>query len=221
MSPKVERVRSAAIVAALLCLAACGGDDAAREPVPTLANGETGAATPEPRVAGPPDAGTRAGHGADLAAQFEQPARGIVRVPARDTTPPLAMLRLDAGGTPVVHASPVQPQPRPALRLTRPRFSATALIRDGDGGTGRIRVSVVYTTRCDGVDQQHGDYFPPAQIESIKIAPGARVPVQRERTADVRLPDGCDVNGKVFAEATNAAGLEAFSDPIWFRYEPA
>ena len=214
-------MRAVAILAAVLLVTACGDERQAREPIPTLANGETGVATPEPRVAGPPDAGTRAGHGADLAAQFDQPVRGEVRVPAADTTPPLAMLRLDAGGSPVVHDSPVRAQPRPALRLTRPRFSATALIRDGDGGTGRIRVSVVYTTRCDGVDQQHGDYFPPAQIETIKIAPGARVPRQRTRSADVRLPDGCDVHGKVFAEATNAAGLEAFSDPIWFRYEPA
>jgi hypothetical protein len=190
--------------------AACGSERA-REPVPAPANGETGS------VAGPPDAGTDAGHGADLAAQFEQPVRGAVRVPANDTTPPLAMLRLDN----VVHASPVQPQPRPALRLTRPRFSATALIRDGDGGTGRVRVSVVYTTRCAGVDRQHGDYFPPAQIENIRIAPGVRVPMQRTRTADVRLPEDCEAHGKVFAEATNAAGLEAFSDPIWFRYEPA
>ena len=211
-------MRSAALIVAVLLLAACGSES---KPAPPLANGETGAATSEPAVAGPPDAGTRAGHGADLAAQFAQPARGDVRVPATDMTPPLAMLRLDGGGAPVVHASPVQPRPRPALRLSRPRFSATALIRDGDGGTGRIRVSVVYTTRCDGVDRQHGDYFPPAQIESIRIAPGVRVPVQRLRSADVRLPDGCDAHGKVFAEATNAAGLEAFSDPIWFRYEPA
>jgi hypothetical protein len=28
------------------------------------------------------------------------------------------------------------------------------------------------------------------------------------------------VLGKVFAEATNASGLESFSDPIWFAYKP-
>lgn len=29
---------------------------------------------------------------------------------------------------------------------------------------------------------------------------------------------GGDVNGKAFAEAAIAAGLEGFSDPIWFSY---
>ena len=178
------------------------------------------AAAAEPPVAGPPDAGTRAGHGNDLAAQFERTVRGAIRVPERDATPPLALLRLDAGaGEPVVHDSPVRAQRRPALRLARPELAATALIRDTDGGTGRIRVSVVYATRCNGQERQHGDYFPPAQVENVRIAPGVRVPVQRERSARVRFAAGCDVSGKVFAEATNAAGLESFSDPIWFSYE--
>ena len=81
-----------------------------------------------------------------------------------------------------------------------------------------MRVSVVYVTRCDGVERQNAHYFPPAQIENVRIAPGVRVPVQRSRSARVRFPAGCDVTGKAFAEATNAAGLESFSDPIWFRY---
>jgi hypothetical protein len=145
----------------------------------------------------------------------------MVRVPARDATPPRALLQLDTGaGKPVVHDSPVRSRRQPPVRLARPEIDATALIRDPDGGSARIRVSVVYATRCHGVEQQHGDYFPPAQIEVVRIAPGVRVPIQRTRHGRVRLPANCDVSGKVFAEATNAAGLESFSDPIWFRYAP-
>ena len=211
----VEPVRTAVLVLAVV-VAGCGGSP--QPPAATPANGETGSGGAP--VAGPPDAGTEAGHGNDLAAQFERAIRGAVRVPVRDATPPLAMLRLDPGtGEPVVHDSPVREQRRPDLALPRPEFDATALIRDGDGGTGRVRVSVVYVTRCDGVERQRADYFPPAQIENVRIAPGVRVPAQRSRSARVRFPAGCDVTGKAFAEATNAAGLESFSDPIWFSYD--
>jgi hypothetical protein len=207
-------VRIAVVLVALL-VAGCGGSP--QPPAATPANGETGAGAAP--VAGPPDAGTRAGHGNDLTAQFERAVLGTVDVPPRDETPPLALLRLDSGsGDPVVHDSPVREQRRPDIALPRPEFAATALIRDGDGGTGRVRVSVVYVTRCDGVERQKADYFPPAQIENVRIAPGVRVPAQRSRSARVRFPAGCDVTGKAFAEATNAAGLESFSDPIWFRY---
>ena len=104
------------------------------------------------------------------------------------------------------------------VRLPHPGFRATGLIRDADGGTGRVRVSVVYVTTCGGTSRQHGDYFPPAQIEAIRIAPGVRVAVQRTRSVRVRFPPGCGAYGKAFAEATNAHGLESFSDPIWFSY---
>jgi hypothetical protein len=204
-----------AVVLVTLLLAGCGGSP--QPPAATPASGETGAGVAP--VAGPPDAGTRAGHGNDLGAQFERAVRGAVRVPPSDDTPPLAMLRLDPGrGDAVVHNSPVREQRRPDVALPRPEFDAIALIRDGDGGTGRIRVSVVYVTRCEGVERQKAEYFPPAQIENIRIAPGVRVPAQRSRSARLRFPAGCDVTGKAFAEATNAAGLESFSDPIWFRY---
>ena len=155
-------MRVLAPLVAVLLVAACGGD---RPPL-QVASDDTGAGTDAPRVAGPPDAGSRTGHGADLEVQFAQPARGLVRVPETDRTPPLAMLRLDAGAAePVVHASPVRRPRSPTVTLVRPAITATALIRDADGGTGRIRVSVVYATRCDGIDRQHAAYFPPAQIE--------------------------------------------------------
>jgi hypothetical protein len=81
-------------------------------------------------------------------------------------------------------------------------------------------VSVLYATRCGAVDRQHAAYFPPAQIEAIRVAPGVRIAVQRTRSAKVRFNARCEVLGKIFAEATNASGLESFSDPIWFTYKP-
>jgi hypothetical protein len=168
---------------------------------------------------GVPDGGVAAGHGGDLAEHFARTVRGLVRVPARDQTPPLALMKLTTGaGRPVVHDSPVRPRPRPAVALARPEFTATALIRDADGGTGRIRVSIVYVTHCAGVERQHAAYAPPAQIENVRIAPGVRVPRERSRSARVRFPARCGVTGKAFAEATNAHGLESFSDPIWFEF---
>jgi len=209
------------VLAIALGLAACGGSTAreAPPPLPPPVSGDVGVGVDEPAVAGPPDAGTRAGHGADLDALFFQPARGAIRVPHADRTPPLALIRLDAGAArPVVHRSPVRRTRSAIVRLVRPQLAATALIRDADGGTGRIRVSLVYVTRCDGTDQQHAKYFPPPQIESVRIAPGVRMPIQLTRSARVSFPAGCRVSGKVFAEATNASGLESFSDPIWFTY---
>jgi len=213
-------VRLVAPIAVAVLAASCGADRR-DPPPPRLAGGDTGAGTDAPRVAGPPDAGSRTGHGGDLETLFSQPARGVVRVPESDRTPPLAMLRLDAGAAaPVVHDSPVRRRRSATVPLVRPTLAATALARDADGGTGRIRVSVAYVTRCDGLDRQHAEYFPPSQIEAIRIAPGVRIPVQRRRSAQVHFPAGCEVLGKVFAEATNAFGLESFSDPIWFAYTP-
>jgi hypothetical protein len=210
-------VRALLSIVAVLLVTACGGE---RPPL-QIASDDTGAGTDAPRLAGPPDAGSQTGHGADLEVQFSQPARGVTRVPETDASPPLAMLRLDAGtAEPIVHASPVRRPRRPTVTLVRPAITATALIRDADGGTGRIRVSVIYATRCDDSDRQHAAFFPPAQIQNVRVAPGVRVPVQRTRRAQVRFPEGCEVLGKVFAEATNASGLESFSDPIWFAYKP-
>jgi hypothetical protein len=216
----VRVVRIALLGLAVMGLVACGG--AVRDappPLPPPVSGDVGAGGEEADVAGPPDAGARAGHGGDLDTVFFQPARGVIRVPDADRTPPLALIRLDAGAAqPVVHDSPVRRKRSAIVRLVRPELAATALVRDADGGTGRVRVSLVYVTRCDGTDRQRAQYFPPPQIESIKIAPGVRAPVQRTRSAHVRFPRGCRVSGKVFAEAINASGLESFSDPIWFTY---
>jgi hypothetical protein len=201
-------------------LVGCGASRRERPPL-RVTGDAIGAGTDTPTVAGPPDAGSRLGHGADLAARFFQPAAGVIRVPESDRTPPLAMLRLDAGAkSPIVHDSPVRRRRSPTVSLVRARLAATALVRDADGGTGRVRVSIIYATRCAGVDRQHGAYFPPAQIAAVRVAPGVRIAVQRTRRATLDFDPRCEVFGKLFAEATNATGLESFSDPIWFRFKP-
>ena len=158
------------------------------------------------------------GGGADAALFERRPSR--MRVPKVDRTPPLAVLRLDLGDgdEPLVRRSPEGPRPAAPIVLSRPAFTATALVRDMDGATGRIRVSAVYVTVCDGRRQEHGAYFPPAQIVNIRIPPGALAPTQRVRSATIEFPAGCKVSGRVYAEATNAHGLESISDPIRFTW---
>jgi hypothetical protein len=200
--PTVGRVRRVALLI-VLAVAGCGGDTGP-EPAPSPAGG--GAAVP--------DGGQRAGHGGDDAAA----AGRMVRVPDRDDTPPLAILRFEppGGAPPLVHRSPVAPRRAPAVELTRPAFRATAIIRDEDGGTGRIRLSVRYEATCDGRRERATLHRPPSQIERIRLTPGTRAPTERRRTARVRLPAGCRVTGEAFADATNAHGLESFSDPVRF-----
>jgi hypothetical protein len=199
-------------VVVLLALAGCGGDDA-----PTRdADATTGAAG---RGGGPgtgvavPDGGVSAGHGAD------DGRRASVRVPERDASPPLALLRLSPGGgaAPVEHRSPVRPQRAPPVTLPQPEVRATALIRDPDG-TGRIRLTVKYVADCGGGLRRRTVHHPPSQIERIRLAPGTRAPVERTRSGRIALPAGCRVEGEAFADATNALGLESFSDPVRFAY---
>jgi hypothetical protein len=188
-------MRRAPIVLVLLAVAACGGE---RAPGPR----------PAPTAVVTVDA-----------TLFGRPSREL-RVPERDRTPPLALMRLDPGtGTPVVHDSPERKRPSAPVALPRPAFTATALARDTDGGTGRIRVSVVYFTHCGGRRQQYTRYFPPSQIERIRLAPGVLAPTQRTRTVKLALPSACPVSGVLYAEATNAHELESVSDPIRFTWK--
>ena len=194
----------AAAVLALTTLVGCGGAD---EPEP-----KAPARAPPTGEVAVPDGGTVAGHDTRR-----------VRVPERDPTPPLAQLRLQPGGgaPPVVHSSPVRTgSDAPAVMLARPEVRATALIRDADGGTGRIRLTVHWVQDCGGERRLGTVNLPPAQIERIRIAPGVRAPVERRRTALVRLPRRCRVTGEAFADATNASGLESFSDPVRFAHQP-
>lgn len=269
----------------LLCLllAGCGGGSERPEPLRV-----TGSVDLERPRAGPPDAGTAAGHGADGAVgttsaaalsftgrvsppdsevrvsegdvrvepsgrftvAVAAPRRGAksvridamkpghaawridvrvvrgaparVTVPERDATAPTAALVLDAGGGEPrrVLASPSRRDDRPdVVALPRPSFRATAVARDA-GGTGRIRLSMTATTRCGASERRITRYLPPAQIENVALPPGARAPLERERSARVRLPlrRGCTVRGEVWAEATDAHGLQAVTRHGGFRH---
>ena len=146
---------------------------------------------------------------------------GTVRVPARDDTPPLAALLLRSGDRVVSSVDPVRPDRDAPLRLGRPELTLTALTRDEDGGTGRVRVSVRYQRTCGDALSVRTEYFPPSEIARVRVAPGTLVPVERQRRAHVRLDagkPGCSVRGKAWADATNASGLESFSDQVRFEY---
>jgi hypothetical protein len=146
---------------------------------------------------------------------------GRVRVPERDDTPPLAALLLRDGDRVVSSVAPVLPDSDAPVRLERPELTLTALTRDDDGGTGRIRVSVRYLRSCGGSPERRTRYFPPSEIARVRVAPDALAPVERRRSARVRLERGderCSVRGKAWADATNASGLESFSDQIHFEY---
>jgi hypothetical protein len=147
------------------------------------------------------------------------PAR--VRVPEHDDTPPLAALLLRHGDRVVSSVGPVLPDSEAPVRLDRPELTLTALTRDEDGGTGRVRVSVSYVRSCGGSVERRTHYFPPSEIARVRVAPDALVPVERRRNARVRLEPGgarCSVRGKAWADATNASGLESFSDQVRFEY---
>jgi hypothetical protein len=145
-----------------------------------------------------------------------------VRVPERDETPPLAALLLRYGERVVSSVDPVRPDRDAPLRLPRPELTLSALTRDQDGGTGRVRVSVRYRQSCGDALSVRTEYFPPSEIARVRVPPGTRAPVERQRRARVQLDAGgpeCSVRGKAWADATNASGLESFSDQIRFEYE--
>jgi hypothetical protein len=146
-----------------------------------------------------------------------------VEVPERDTEAPTAALLVEpgAGAGPVVQASPARARERPeVVTLPRPSFRATAVVRDAEGGTGRIRLAVVTTTRCGRSERRRVRLLPPAHIVRIAIPPGARAPVERSRSARFRLEAGagCTVRGEAFAEGTDAHGRQAVTRHAGFRY---
>ena len=145
-----------------------------------------------------------------------------VRVPERDTTPPVALLRLGAARKEpgVLTVSPSAPRDRhETVTLPRPEFHATAFVRD-EGGAGRIRLSTTYSTRCGGRSRPTHESLPPAQIENVRLAPGTRIATEETRTATMRLRAGrgCTVTGQAWAEATDGHGLQAVSRHVAFRY---
>jgi hypothetical protein len=155
--------------------------------------------------------------------RLERGAPARVRVPARDDEAPSAALALSPVGKPAVA---VQPSPSKAgedpveVQLDEPRFRATAAVRDAEGGTGRIRISVESVTRCGDTARTTVRVIPPAQIVNIAIPPGARAPVERQRSALIELdaPERCTVSGEVLAEGTDAHGRQAVTAHIGFAY---
>jgi hypothetical protein len=147
-----------------------------------------------------------------------------VAVPDRDTTPPVAALRVESPGVrSILTVSPAQADDRPQpVSLAEPVLVATAVARDAEG-TGRVRVAAIYETRCGDRVRRFTELHPPAQIGWILLAPGTDAPAERSRTVRVRLKvgDGCTAEGDVLAEATNAHDLQAVSRHVQFRYEPA
>lgn len=153
-----------------------------------------------------------------------QPKR--VKVPERDVLAPTAGLLLEPGGgaPPSVQASPSRADDAPdVVTLSEPAFRATAVVRDAEGGTGRIRLAMEGTTRCGSTERPIVRLLPPAQIVRIAIPPGAWAPVERERSARFRLDvrPGCSVRGEVLAEGTDAHGLQAVTHHAGFRYPGA
>ena len=147
-------------------------------------------------------------------------ASRTVPVPERDDTPPLAALLFRQGDRVVSSVDPVRPDRDAPVHLRRPELTLTALTRDEDGGTGRVRVSVRYQQSCGDARSVRTEYFPPSEIARVRVAPGTLAPVERRRSAALRLEPGpgCSVRGKAWADATNASGLESFSDQIRFEY---
>ena len=147
-------------------------------------------------------------------------------VPEQDSTPPTAVLILQADARSVTSISPVRSDKEPPVRLRSPSIALTAVIHDDDGGTGRIRASLTYVRECRDPDtgrrttQRATRHFPPSEIARVKLPPGGRAPVERSRRAAVRLPTqtDCVIRGKTWADGTNASGLESFSDQVPFVF---
>jgi hypothetical protein len=187
-----------ALLATLLLLAGCGGDDRPRPAAPA-----------EPRI-GAPDAGMRAGHGAEAAR---------VTVPQIDRTAPEAVLRLG-------DAEAVSGEPAPAgVRLTAPLLRPTAVGRDKQG-MARIRVSLNARIRCGDEVVPLIRYFPPPAIARTRIAPGVAAPTELTRRVRFDLERRCGgaelraADGTLWADATSAWETEASSAPLRFVYRP-
>lgn len=161
-----------------------------------------------------------------------------VVVPARDRTPPVAVLQLrgvDAAGRPVrVRAStPDASSPARPVRLAGTRLSGEGEMRDADGGALRVRVTVTATLRC--WDAASGRVRrvprlvrrPEAAIERLVVPPGRRLATVLRRSFDLDLAKpGCSggrllgIDGQAEADATNGSELEE-ATPIYFAMRPA
>ena len=90
----------------------------------------------------------------------------------------------------------------------------------------RIRVSADLRLRCRGADGNVPDerlvrHAPPSQVGHVRVVPGTRVPGELRRRTDLRALARAhcadsgrtldEVDGVVWAEATNAHGRDRYS----------
>jgi hypothetical protein len=161
------------------------------------------------------------------------PDAGKVTVPDDDDSPPTVTVALAAprGGRTLAEASqPPGREPAPAVELPELRLGGTTLGTDPNGGVARVRVSISERIACGSTDGRrferlHRRYFPPPQIERIRVAPGTRLPTRRRRSLELSLGAGCgpgahavEVHGQLWGEAINGHGLEAVTPHIRFSY---
>jgi hypothetical protein len=139
-----------------------------------------------------------------------------------------------ANGTPLAEASqPPQRQRDAAVELEQPSLRGTAVGLDPNGGVARIRVSLKELVTCRAPDGSRFErprirYFPPQQIERIRSKPGTRLVTRKSRTQMLTLGAGrcgaaqavevVEVEGELWAEATNGNGLEAITPHLPFSW---
>lgn len=196
-------MRRARCLLAILLLAGCGGSEDASDGAPK---------DRESAPAPPPDAGVAQGHGADAT---------TVTVPRRDATPPTStiVLRGSDGKQLGTASQPPSDEPATTVRLDQPRFEASTIGRDDDGGVARVRISIKQHIRCgDGEAERRVRYYPPPQTERIRSNPGARLPTEETRTRPIELQASCEVTGELWGEAINGSGLEAVTPHVRFAY---
>jgi hypothetical protein len=206
-------MRGVALLVILVAAAGCGGDDprpAERPPASTPDDGGSAPAVP--------DGGLDRGHGVD-----DQGAR--IRVPERDSTPPLPVVEI--GDRRVTgHGA----WPELALPAGTTEVDARVTGTDRDGGMGRVRVSFTATFLCRDPgsgrrwSQPYVQHDPPPMIEPIRIAPGTLVATRLASTSRLALdPAQCEggqvasVHGEAWADTTNASGLDATSGHLGFH----
>jgi hypothetical protein len=217
-SPTVCGVRQTLllVLATAAVFGACSGDeDQPSERSAPVPSREQPAAPPVP------DGGVREGHGTEDDEAPPPRERGSIVVPETDTTPPRPVVRL-AGSRATLD--------RPAPPVLVPRdepVAVTVVGRDRDGGMGRARVAIRarLTCRSDAGEVRIRPlvrYVPPAQVVRIRIAPGTRTRIELRRTVRQRFETQCRggtlerFSGQVWADTTNASGLDATSRHIHF-----
>ncbi|HEX6583043.1 MAG TPA: hypothetical protein VF056_05515 [Thermoleophilaceae bacterium] len=221
-------IRTCALALCFGLFLGCGSEDNAK---PETAAEQQSRTDPQPSPDGgganpapPPDAGTATGHGGDAAR---------VVVPERDASPPTARIALADAATGRTLAEASRPGGRHPgeLELTEPRLRGTTVGEDPNGGIARVRVSISERISCRGDDGMRFErlrarYFPPPQIEQIRVAPGVRLPGRSTRSRLLALAGGrcganaeaTEVHGELWGEVINGHGLETITPPVRFRH---